>query len=125
MAQILVADDEPSIRRVLRAILERMGHQVTEAENGLVALEKYREVRPSAVLVDLYMPELDGVETMIRLKADYPDAKVVAISGGGWRARGPALEEMTALGAVDTIAKPFTADEVVETVERVLGAAPP
>ncbi len=76
------------------------------------------------MLVDLYMPELDGVETMIRLKADYPDAKVVAISGGGWKAKGPALEEMSGLGAVDTIAKPFTADEVVAVVDRVLGAEP-
>ena len=125
MAHILVVDDEASIRTMLRSILERSGHQVSEAENGKDALEKYREAPADAVIVDVFMPEQDGVETMIRLRTEYPDVKVVALSGGGWTSKGVALEHMTDLGAVETIAKPFTAEEVVEVVERILGGRSP
>ena len=120
MAHILVVDDEASIRRVLRRILEHMGHEVSEAENGKIAIEKYHDAPCDAVLVDLYMPELDGLETMIRLKEDFPDIKVVAVSGGGWKDKEHALEDMIALGALGTIAKPFTPDDVVEVVGRIL-----
>jgi DNA-binding NtrC family response regulator len=119
----MVVDDEASVRSALRKILERMGHDVSEAENGRVALEQYREDPCDAMLVDLYMPEVDGVEVMIRLKADDPDVKVVAVSGGGWKSKDSALGEMTDLGAVETIAKPFTVDEVVEVMARVLGTS--
>ncbi len=121
MARVMVVDDEASVRTALRRILERMGHEASEAENGRVALELYREDPCDAILMDLYMPELDGVEMMIRLKSDYPDVKVVAVSGGGWKSKDSALGEMTDLGAVETIAKPFTVEEVVEVVARVLG----
>ncbi len=97
-----------------------MGHEVSEAENGKVAIEKYHDAPSDAVLVDLYMPELDGVETMIRLKEDFPDVKVVAVSGGGWKDKQHGLQDMTALGALDTIAKPFTPDDVNEVVGRIL-----
>ena len=98
---------------------------MSEAENGKDALEKYRDAPADAVIVDVFMPEQDGVETMIRLRTEYPDVKVVALSGGGWTSKGEALEHMTDLGAVETITKPFTAEEVVEVVERILEGRSP
>ena len=121
MARILVVDDEGSVRVALRKILQTQGHEIVEAEDGRLVLEKYRGGSPDAVLLDLYMPDVDGLEAMIRLKTEFPDAKVIAMSGGGWASKETVLDDAMGLGAVATLPKPFTAQEVLEVVAQTVG----
>ncbi len=120
MAIILIVDDEASILMALRKILEKFGHEVVDAKDGTEALEKYRDATPDVVITDLYMPGVDGMETIIRLMAESPDAKIIAMSGGGWQTKGVLLDNMSELGVAATLAKPFTVSEVVGVVAKVL-----
>ncbi|MCZ6918385.1 MAG: response regulator [Gemmatimonadetes bacterium] len=123
MARILIVDDERAVRVTMRRILERDGHEVCEAGDGEAALEQFRALLPDLVLMDLYMPKVDGVEATIRLQTEFPGAQVIGMSGGGWRSKEAVLEEVAGLGIADTLPKPFTMDEVLDVVSRVLAAA--
>ena len=83
MANILIIEDDEDIRRVLKKILETDGHKVTVAPNGKVGIEVYREERNDIVITDMIMPDMEGVETILHIRSDCPDAKIIAISGGG------------------------------------------
>src|SRR5690242_8002624 len=85
MAQILVIDDEPMLRRTLRAVLERAGHTVVEAEDGNQGLEQFNVQRPDLVLTDIIMPNREGVETIGEMRRQAPDLPIIAMSGGGTR----------------------------------------
>src|SRR5688500_7238966 len=82
MARILLVDDDDSVRIALRRPLERMGHQVVEAQNGKEALAFYRADPVDLILIDLVMPEKEGLETIRELRQGYPEVKIVAMSGG-------------------------------------------
>ncbi len=123
MARILVVDDERAVRVTMRRILEKDGHEVCEAGDGEAALERFRTLVPDLVLMDLYMPKIDGLEATIRLQTEFPGARVIGMSGGGWRSKEAVLEEVAGLGVADTLPKPFTMDEVLDVVSRVLAAA--
>jgi CheY-like chemotaxis protein len=123
MARILIVDDERAVRATMRRILETEGHEVAEAGDGQVAIEQFRALAPDVVLMDLYMPKVDGLEATIRLQTEFPGALVIGMSGGGWRSKEAVLEEVAGLGIADTLPKPFTVDEVIDVVSRVLEAA--
>ena len=112
MATVLVIDDDPDIRRLLRKAIEREGHSVVEAEDGKVALRRFVGEPADLVITDIYMPEMDGFEFLMRIRETFPDTKLVAMSGGGVIAANDVLKAASALGAVAVIQKPFGLDVV-------------
>ena len=112
MATILVIDDQEPIRALLRAALEAAGHEVLEASNGLLGLERSRERAADLVILDLLMPEMNGLELMAELNRSLPHVKVIAISGGLKGAGGLIVAKR--LGAHQTFQKPFELRAVLE-----------
>jgi len=119
LARILICDDTLFMRHVLRNIIEKGGHEVVgEAENGLVAIEKYRELKPDIVTMDITMPEMDGVKALAHIKKEFPQAKVNMVSAMGQEAM---VKEAIDYGANDFIIKPFKEGRVLYSIERILG----
>lgn len=120
MANILVIDDDAGVRRLLRIALERHGHKVLEARNGAEGVMLYRMAAADLVITDLFMPEQDGIETIQQLRADFPQCRLLAISGGASTgAEGP-LTDAQLFGADATLAKPFTIDALDDVVAQLL-----
>ena len=116
---ILVVDDAAFMRMMIKDILTKNGYNVAgEAENGAKALEKYNEVNPDLVLMDITMPEVDGIQALKNIKAADPNAKVIMCSAMGQQAM--VIESIQA-GAKDFIVKPFQPDRVLEAVKKVVG----
>ena len=124
MSHILVIEDDVAFRRVVATVLRRAGHEVDEAGNGRDALELCERVRPDAVVTDINMPEMDGVEVIVALRQLRPGLPVVAMSGGGLMPKELNLKNAELLGAVDVIPKPFEPAELRDIVEAVLAASP-
>lgn len=120
MARILVMDDEELARFTLREILEADGHEVTEAENGKEGVAYQKANAFDLIVTDIIMPEKEGVETIIELKRDYPDLKIIAISGGGRTRNLDFLTLAEQYGAERVLAKPFSEDELLECVNGCL-----
>ena len=118
-ANILVVDDEPSMQGYLRSLLELNSHRVETFANGRDTVERVqRGPRPDLVLLDLLMPDLDGLQTLERLHRLQPDLKVVMLSCSG-EARN--IVQAIRLGALDYLTKPFQKEELEHTVQRCLG----
>jgi two-component system KDP operon response regulator KdpE len=120
VVRIVVIDDEPSIRRSLRLILARVGHDVVEADTGLEGLRRCRETGADLVITDIHMPGLDGIETTAALHAWSPTLPVIVMSGGEQTGHLGLLDSAGLLGAVSTLRKPFTVQEVVDAVALAL-----
>jgi|TARA_Y100000031_G_scaffold86706_1_gene95382 CheY-like chemotaxis protein len=120
MVRVLVVDDEEPARFTIRNILEAAGHEVDEAENGNEAISSQTANPFDLIIIDLIMPEKGGVETIIELKRDYPDLKIIAISGGGRTKKLNFLKQAYKLGADKPLAKPFSEDELLECVNDCL-----
>lgn len=120
MARILIIDDDPDILKLLRRVLESRGHTVLEASDGSTALRHFAGDPADLVLTDIFMPQMDGIELIMRVKEAFPEARVVAMSGGGRLPMSNVLGAASMLGAEDVLAKPFTAAEVLAAVERAL-----
>lgn len=123
MTRILVIDDEVPVRRVLRKILTEAGYEVDEAPDGQAGLDRYRAQPADLVLTDLFMPGMHGMELIRQLAHEFPEAQVVALSGGAGRADPRKLLPLVArFGSVAaTLQKPFGRYEVLEVVRQVLG----
>ena len=116
---ILICDDAAFMRMMIKDILSKNGYTVAgEAENGVKAVERYNELKPDLVLMDITMPEMDGIQALKNIKAADSSAKVIMCSAMGQQAM--VIEAITA-GAKDFIVKPFQADRVLEAVKKVLG----
>lgn len=120
MPQILIIDDDPDIRRLLRAALERGGHSVLEAADGATGVRAWRASRPDLVITDLQMPGKDGLDTLFELVNLDAGVKVIAMTGGNWREAVDRLHDARLFGALRTVAKPFTLSEMVRVVGEVL-----
>jgi len=118
MPTILIVDDEEGIRRALQGILEDEGYRVTTANDGIDALASVQQEIPDLVLLDIWMPRLDGLDTLQRLKELYPDLAVVMISGHGTI---ETAVKSTKLGAFDFIEKPLSLEKVLVTVHNAIG----
>jgi two-component system, response regulator, stage 0 sporulation protein F len=118
MATILVIDDQEPIRALLRAALEGDGHEVLEAANGLLGLERYRERAADLIITDIRMPEMNGLELMLELNRSFPHVKVIAMSGG--LERKGELNAAKLLGARRTFHKPFDVKELLDAVRDEL-----
>lgn len=116
---ILICDDAAFMRMMIKDILTKNGYNIAgEAENGQKAVEKYAELKPDLVLMDITMPEMDGIEALKRIKAVDPSASVIMCSAMGQQAM---VIESIQSGAKDFIVKPFQADRVIEAVQKVVG----
>jgi CheY-like chemotaxis protein len=124
MARVVVIDDEPGIRRSLRTLLTRYGYEALEAADGLEGLRLCREHAPDLVITDIHMPGFDGIEVIAALHATLPDLPIIAISGGDQTAMLNLLGSAGVLGAVGSLRKPFTVDEVLKAVGLALPCVP-
>ena len=116
---ILICDDAAFMRMMIKDILTKNGYNIAgEAENGAKAFEKYAELKPDLVLMDITMPEMDGIEALKKIKASDPGASVIMCSAMGQQAM---VIESIQSGAKDFIVKPFQADRVIEAVQKVVG----
>ncbi len=120
MKKILVIDDEPVIRRLIRAAMESVGHTVREAGNGCEGLSQCDSWNPDVVITDIFMPEQDGLQTMRILRKTSPRVRVIAISGGGDMGDLDVLRTARAMGATTILQKPFDMNTLREAIEQVL-----
>lgn len=119
MATILIVDDAAFMRMMIKDILTKNGYQVVgEAENGAKAIEKFKELSPDLVIMDITMPEVDGIQAVKEIKKVKADSKIIMCSAMGQQAM--VIESIQA-GARDFIVKPFQAERVVEAVKKVVG----
>ena len=123
MKRILFIDDNEPFRASFARILERQGFAVAQAEDGLVGLRKFREETPDLVICDLIMPEMEGTETIQELLRLKPGLKIIAISGGGRVNPLDYLKIAQMMGALEKLAKPFSSDELISIIERLIGPA--
>jgi two-component system, chemotaxis family, chemotaxis protein CheY len=120
--KILVMDDEAEILRLVREILHAAGHQVLCAADGIAGMALFRKEAPEVVIVDIVMPEQEGIETILALRRESPRVKVIAISGAGPVGDVDVLKMARALGADDVISKPFRAQELLSRVRSSVSA---
>lgn len=119
MSKVLIVDDALFMRMMLKDILTKNGFEVIgEAENGAQALEKYKELKPDIVTMDIVMPDVDGLEAVKTIISHDPSAKIIMCSAMGQQAL---VMEAIALGAQDFITKPFSPPKLIETMKKVAG----
>lgn len=119
MAKILVVDDAAFMRMMLKDIITKAGLTVAgEAENGLVAVEKYKELKPDITTLDITMPEKDGISALKEIIAFDPSAKVIMCSAMGQQSM---VIEAIQSGAKDFVVKPFKPERVIEAINKTLG----
>ena len=117
MAKILVVDDSGMSRRTLRKILEPEGHEVIEAEEGIVALERYFLEKPDLVFLDLTMTGMYGIDVLNKLREMDPGARVIV---GSADIQSSTREMVESGGAIGFVNKPFTSDKVLSILNKVL-----
>jgi len=116
---ILLVDDAKFMRMMLKDILVKNDYEIVgEASNGREAIEKYTEHQPDLVLMDITMPELDGITSLKEIKKIDPQAKIIICSAMGQQ---PMVVDAIQAGAIDFIVKPFQADRVLEAIKKTLG----
>ena len=120
MTHILIIDDDPQILDMLGQTLKREGHEVVEALDGKEGLKLYRENPTDLVITDIIMPETEGIETIMELQRDFPDVKIIAISGGGHNDPDQYLSIAQMLGVQKTFAKPIEREELLKAVSELL-----
>jgi DNA-binding NtrC family response regulator len=121
MAEILVIDDDPQMRRLLVRVLAGAGHTAHVADNGKQGIELFRSLHPALVITDIVMPDVEGIELIRELRQEAPAIPILAISGGSNLFLYLRLADK--LGATTTLAKPFGNDELLLIVEELLGKA--
>jgi CheY-like chemotaxis protein len=122
--KVLVIDDDHLVRYTLSKILQRNGYDVTTASDGKRAMAVFRDERPDVVITDIIMPEQEGIETILKIRSERPEVKIIAISGGARNRNLGYLGMAEAFGADDVISKPFEAEELLSRLARFdLGAS--
>lgn len=124
MPHILIIDDEAMIREMFRRILEMEGYAVSEAAEGNEALARCREQCPDLIITDLIMPDKEGIETIIEIRRDFPETKIIAISGGGRITAREYLELAETFGADRSLSKPIGREELLAAVRSLLPSGP-
>ena len=120
MAKILVLDDEPSILLMIKKMLEKEGHEPDVALNGIEGMEIFEENKPDMVITDIIMPGKEGLETILELRKNYPELKIIAISGGGRIGPQGYLPSAKYLGADMVFQKPLVQKEFIMAVSLLL-----
>lgn len=120
MANILLVDDDPGILKLHGEFLRRAGHTVATAANGKEALQQARSQAFDLLITDLIMPEKEGLETIFEIRKLAPSTKIVAMSGGGRMSPKDYLFLAQKFGASQTLAKPFSGQELTDAITRAL-----
>lgn len=116
--RILIVDDAAFMRMMIKDILSKNGFDVVgEAQDGVQAVEKYNELEPDLVTMDITMPEKDGITALKEIKAKHPSAKIIMCSAMGQQAM---VIDAIQAGAKDFIVKPFQSDRVIEAIQKAL-----
>ena len=118
MPKILVVDDAAFMRMRCSKLLTDNGYDVVEAENGLDAIAKYKETKPDAVLLDITMPEMDGLTALKEIRKVDPEAKVAMVTAMGQQSM---IMDAIKSGAKDFVVKPFQPDRVLAAVKKLVG----
>jgi CheY-like chemotaxis protein len=122
MASILVVDDELNVRQLVRRILERAGHKVSEASNGLEAIAKLREKTFNLAILDVVMPGKGGIETLVEIRNDFRALKIIIISGK-IDITSTAFQNITShFGVQRILKKPFAPEDLLREVDALLDA---
>jgi two-component system chemotaxis response regulator CheY len=117
MPSVLVVDDEDPVRSLIREILEQAGYAVEEARDGKEGLERYREKPADVVLMDVLMPDQDGLESILILRREFPASRVIAMTGGSDMIGILNFLDVTKMmGACRTLRKPFELQTLLDTV---------
>ena len=124
MTHIILTDDDRNLREILALYLDRNGYIVHQASDGSEALALYAQHADAVIVIDMIMPGMEGMETILAFARLHPKARIIAISGGG-RISGVSLLKMAShIGASATLAKPFHPDDLVKMIKEVLEAPP-
>jgi CheY-like chemotaxis protein len=121
--RVIVIDDEEPIRRIIRRALEGEGYEVHDASDGMAGVGLLKRVGAAVVITDIFMPGQDGIQTLRQIRKEFPDVKVIAMSGGGITGQ-DLIPGAELLGATRTLLKPFTAKDVVEAVRAAVEPRP-
>jgi len=120
---ILIVDDDPTLRSALTDFLKRCGYRVQSAKDGGAAIKLLGQHRVQLVITDLFMPEVDGFELILHLRKVAPSLKILAMSGDGLSDLDPFLAGVRQLGVLDTLIKPFSLEELAGVVRKAIGEA--
>lgn len=123
-ARILVVDDDDAIRELISLFLQRRGFEVVKARDGREGLKHFREKNFDLVITDLIMPEKEGIEVILEIRAAKRPIRIIAISGGGRVDQNMHLHLALSVGADRVIAKPFMPLDFLKVVDEVLAAPP-
>lgn len=119
MARILIIDDDVQFRSMLGQRLERAGYEVVEAPDGRMGMKAFRKEPVHLVITDIFMPEKEGLETIMALRRECPDVKIIAVSGGGRIGPQDYLVTARALGVQHAFSKPFDWREMLDAVREL------
>ena len=120
MAYILLIDDDPDILKIFKQFLEIEGHSVVTASNGQMGIDIFRNDRADLIITDIVMPVKDGLKTIMELDKEFPEIKVIAISGGGVIEPDRYLALAECVGVKQTLTKPVTKKQLINAVNEVL-----
>jgi DNA-binding response OmpR family regulator len=120
MQLVLIVDDDPYFRKLVAKILEKDGYETMTAPDGNVGLKTFKAHHPDLTIVDMIMPEKEGLETIMALKRIDPQVKIIAISGGGKADPFTYLQMAKKLGAAETLVKPLERHQLLEKVTCLL-----
>ncbi len=118
MATILIADDAAFMRMRSSQLVKELGHEVVEAEDGAEAVEAYKQHKPDAVLLDITMPVMDGMEALAAILELDPEAKIAMVTAMGQQ---QVIMEAIKMGAKDFVVKPFDADRIQTALWKLVG----
>lgn len=121
MARILVIEDDDQFREMLVQMLDQVGHEVEMAASGVGGMERFHDNPPDLVITDILMPAKDGIDTILEMKREREDVRIIAISGGR-RAITPQfnLDSAALIGVKQTLAKPFTRQQLLQAIQEAL-----
>jgi len=118
MSKILIVDDSRTSRKILRNILEDAGHEIVgEAMDGQDGINKYKDIKPDIVTLDITMPVMDGLEALRKIKEDDPEAKVIMVTAAGQQSK---MIDAIKFGASEFVTKPFEAEAIIKMVNKLV-----
>ena len=122
MVRILIIDDDDTFLDMLKDMIERNGYEVVTASDGKEGMDFYRKEPADLVITDIIMPNKEGVELIFELQRDFPNAKIIAISGGGKMKAEDCIKTVSLIPNVKrTFQKPFAMDEMLQAVKEIVG----
>ena len=120
MKSVLVVDDEPGMREMVKQLLLNEGYHVLEASNGKHVMEFMKNETPELVITDIIMEEMDGVAIILEIRENYPDVKIIAMSGGKKISSEDYLESASGLGTDRIFTKPFALSDMLNAIKELI-----